>query len=164
MPQLYSMDLSRLSTIMMLESLLITAWMSLVPGVHTCLETSMETLTAGILLGYCTLRIKLMANVNMSPITLNTSLTDIPADQTSTPRETLIHSTGQGTMLTFSCKGRLQLVYSYVNELRYTISTTRGPSRAFRPVVLSWSGWLQDPPRKMFNFSNVLNEKSLNTV
>lgn len=65
---------------MILESLLITARMSLVPGVITCLEASMDTLTASTLLGYRSLRIKLMANVNMSPITLSTSLTDIRAD------------------------------------------------------------------------------------
>lgn len=80
MPQSSSMDLSILSTAMILESLLITAWMSLVPGVITCLEASMGTLTAGTLLGCRSLRIKLMANVNMSPITLNTSLTVIRAD------------------------------------------------------------------------------------
>lgn len=65
---------------MILESLLITAWMSLVPGVITCLEASMDALTAGTLLGYRSLRIKLMANVNMSPIILSTSLTVIRAD------------------------------------------------------------------------------------
>lgn len=80
MPQSYSMDLSRLSTIMILESLLITAWMSLVPGVITCLEASLWTLTEGTLLGHRSLRIRLMANVNMSPITLSTSLTVTRAD------------------------------------------------------------------------------------
>lgn len=118
MPQSCSMDLSILSTIMIRESLLITAWMSLVPGVITCLEASMGTLAAGTLLGYCSLRIKLMVNVSMSPITLNTSLTGIRADSTSTQRETFIHSTGQRNMLTFSSKGKLQLCSNSTTHLQ----------------------------------------------
>lgn len=117
MPQSCSMDLSRLSTIIILEFLLITAWMSLVPGVITCLEASMGTLTAGTLLGYRSLRIKLMVNVNMSPVTLNTSLTDIRADQTSTQRQTFIHTTGQRNMLTSSCKGKLQVCSNSTTRL-----------------------------------------------